>query len=165
MISYVRMSRFPRALLLATILGFAPGCTLFDDYLPGTPFTPDQPVAEVTLEGEIAIDRASGISDGCSNGDAVLWGTVRNTGDLDVDEVFITVDVFDASDHLLGSYRVNVFNGEVTPGTDENSVDSFSTNLLVDQAGVFEICAPLASETVARTDYRTDFIIIDVIEE
>lgn len=165
MIPHPLPSRFSRALLVAAFLGLAPGCTLFDDYLPGTPFTPDQPVAEVTLEGEIAVDQSSGNTDACSSGGTILWGMVRNTGDLDVDDVFITVEVFDASDTLLGSYRVNVFNGEVITAADESSVDSFSTSLVVDQAGVFEVCSSISAERVARTDYRTDFIVIDEIEE
>ena len=149
--------------MLAAILGLAPGCTLFDDYLPGTPFTPDQPAAEVTVQGGINSDRTAGGAESCTPGGTVFWGTARNTGDVDVDEVFITINAFDAAGNVLGSYRTNVFSGTITEGTAVGASASVSTSLLVDQSGVFEVCTSLPFGSVARTDYHTDFLVIQPV--
>ena len=146
------------ALLLAAAGALAPGCTLFGDA-----FLPEQPQAEVTVVGEINIDRATVDSLDCSAGDTLFWGTARNTGDLDVDDVFIEIDALDSGNGVLGTYRVNVFNGEVTPAT-EGTVQVVGTSLAVDQSGSFWVCAQLAAGSVAGTAYRTDFIVSSKIE-
>jgi hypothetical protein len=159
-----RFSRVSGTLLLAAVVALAPGCTLLDDILPGTPFTPDQPVAEVTVQGKINIDRVTESSEGCSAGRALLWGTARNTGDFDLDDVFIEIDALDAGNRVLATYRVNVFNGEVTGGTKEDPIPIAGTSLAVDESGTFAACTGLAFGAVAGTSYRTDFIIISEIE-
>lgn len=166
-------------LLLAAVVGLAPGCTLLDEILPGTPFTPDQPVAEVTVVGKINIDRVSQSTEGCSTGRALLWGMARNTGDVDVDDVFIEIDALDSNNNVIDTYRVNVFNGEVgeivpttttttttttDPDTTEEPIQIAGTSLVVDQSGTFEVCTGLAFGSVAGTAYRTDFTVIQEIE-
>lgn len=158
-----RHLRFSGALLLAAVVGISPGCTLLDDILPGTPFTPDQPTPEVTVQGEINISRSGG-GDGCSAGRAVLWGIAKNTGDLDLNDVFIEIDALDASGAVLGTYRVNVFNGEVTVGTEEEPAQLAGTSLAVDESGTFSACTQQAYGSVAGTAYRTDYIIVNEIE-
>ncbi len=173
MIRGYRSSRLTGVTLIAAVLGFAPGCTLFDDILPGTPFTPDQPVAEVTVVGKINIDRASGLETGCSAGRALFWGIARNTGDLDVDSVFIEIDALDANQRVIDTYRVNVFNGEITEittttttttTTTEEPIQIAGTSLAVDESGTFSVCTRLGFGSVAGTAYRTDFIVISEIE-
>jgi hypothetical protein len=151
---------------LLAVIGLAPGCTALDDYLPGTPFTPDQPAGEVTVVGAINADRIAQSNEACAAGGTLFWGTARNTGDLDVVDVFIVIDAFGPTGALLGTYRTNVFNGEVTAAdtTEPGAFDIASTSLAVDQSGTFGVCAPLPHGSVARTEYRSDFIIIEVSE-
>jgi hypothetical protein len=156
--------RFAQAWLCAALLASAPACTLFDDYLPGTPFTPDQPEAEITLQDVIHVDPIRRSTESCPAGGTIIWGYVRNTGDLDVDELEIIIDVFGPSGALLASFRDHVFNGEVVAGEGEGSIDAASTSLAVDQTGTFNICTPLPAALVFRTDYRTEFIIIETGE-
>lgn len=157
-------------MVLAAVAGLAPGCTLLDEILPGTPFTPDQPVAEVTVQGRINIDRSTGSQEGCPAGRALLWGVARNTGDLLVDDVFIEIDALDSGKRVLDTYRVHVFNGEVTeieaptPEDPEATVTVAGTSLIVDQLGSFEVCTRQAYGSVAGTAHRTDFNIVEVIE-
>jgi hypothetical protein len=154
--------------VLAAVVGFMPGCTLFDEVLPGTPFTPEQPKGEVTVVGQINISRAAGNQEGCSSGRAVLWGIARNTGDVVVDDVFIEIDALDGGGNVLDTYRVNVFNGEVTEvtgATPEDNVQIAGTKLDVDQSGSFEVCTRLGFGSVAGTAYRTDFTIIEEVVE
>jgi hypothetical protein len=142
---------------------------LFDDVLPGTPFTPDQPLAEVTVVGEINIDRATSSSTTCSAGTALLWGIARNTGDLDVDDIYITIEALNSGGGVVGTYRTHVFNGEITeitPATEtQPAVSSAGTSLTVDQSGSFAVCTGQPFEAVASATYRTDFIVIDEIKK
>jgi hypothetical protein len=160
--------------LFSVAVGLAPGCTLLDDYLPGTPFTPDQPVAEVTVVGKINIDSVTvTIEDNpltvadehCSAGRALLWGTARNTGDLDVVNVTITIDALDANNAVLDTYRGYVYNGEFTEADPETGAPLiFGTSLVLDQSGSFSVCTQLSAGSVAGTAYRTNFTVIDKIE-
>jgi len=157
-----RSFRLPGVVLLAAVVGLAPGCTLFGDK-----FLPEQPLAEVTVQGTINVDRASGQEAGCSAGGALFWGIARNTGDVDVDDVFIEIDALDANKGVLGTYRVNVFNGtitDVTGATSEETVKIAGTSLAVDESGTFSVCTGLPVGSVAGTAYRTDFIVIDVLK-
>jgi len=153
------------AFALAAALCLAPGCTLLDEVLPGTPFTPDQPLAAVTVVGGINIDVAHGSKDGCSSGETLFWGVARNTGDLDVDDVYINIDALNSGGGVIGTYRTHVYNGEVTevtPATEtEPAVMAAGTSLTVDQSGTFSVCARVSVGAVAGTAYRTDFIVID----
>lgn len=154
-------------LLLAIVVGLAPGCTLLDDATSGTPFTPDQPKAEVTVVGRINIDSVTMSQAGCAVGSALLWGIARNTGDVDVDDVFIEIDALDAGNGLLDTYRAHVFNGEVTVVEGALPADTTQlagTSLAVDQSGSFSVCTRLAAGSVAGTAYRTSFIVINEIE-
>ena len=160
----LRFSRCWAALSLAAAVGLLPGCTLLDSVLPGTPFTPDQPLAQVTVVGEINVDPATGNQDGCSPGKALLWGNAKNTGDVDVTNVFIEIDALTADKGVLGSYRTNVFNGVITGGTPEDPNTNAGTSLTVGQSGTFAVCANLSAGSVAGTAYRTDFIVLDVLK-
>lgn len=146
--------RRARILLLAAAVCAAPGCTLFDDYTSGTPFTPDQPVKELSVVGEVNIDRSSG-SRTCPDGRALFWGTVRNTGQIDVDSVSIIVDAYDAAGVQLGSFSGTVYNGTVETGEGIAS-DTAGTNLEVDQSGSFSVCSTLGFGSVARAEGRAD---------
>jgi len=150
-------------LLCVAALVLASGCTALDDYLPGTPFTPDQPEAAVTLTGEMHADRISAPTTGCPPGGTVFWGQVTNTGDLNVTEVSIAIDVFDAASASLGTFGGSVFNGDVvTDDTDpDNPIVVAGTSLEVDQAGTFTVCTPVPYGTAARTEYRTRFIVVE----
>jgi hypothetical protein len=172
-----RFPRFSRTILLAVALGFAPGCTALDDYLPGTPFTPDQPEGEVTVVGPINADRIEQSTEKCAGGGTLFWGTARNTGDLDLNDVFIVVDAYGPAGALLGSFRTEVFNGEVVEAsdtaatgadaaaTDATATDIASTSLDVDQSGTFDICTSLPYGSVARTEYHTGFTVVVLEEE
>lgn len=169
MIQAQRCSRPSGVLLLAIVVGLAPGCTLFDDLTSGTPFTPDQPKAEVTVVGGINIDTATRSQVGCSAGRAILWGIARNTGDLDVDDVFIEIDALGADGGVLDTYRVHVFNGDVTTATEatettEATSQAAGTSLDVDESGTFHACTRLGAGSVSGTAYRTDFIVISEIK-
>jgi hypothetical protein len=162
----MRRTAFPGnpvpALLCAALCALAPACTGFDDYLPGTPFTPDQPTAAVTLVDGIYADVVPSDSVVCNPGSTMLWGTVKNTGDLDVDEVFIEIDVFGPGGAFLGTYGGDVFNGETTsPVGSEGAVEVALTDLAVDQAGYFQVCAAVSAGSISRTDYRTSFVVIE----
>jgi len=157
-----RSFRIHGVLLLAAVVGLAPGCTLFGDK-----FLPEQPQGEVTLQGMINVDSASGLTEECAAGAAMIWGTARNTGDVDVDDVFIEIRAYDANNGLLGTYRTNIFNGEITEvagATEEDAVSIAGTSLAVDQSGTFSVCTNLSAGSVAKIAYRTDFIVIDVAE-
>jgi hypothetical protein len=137
----------------------APGCTLFDSVLPGSPFTPDQPKAEVTVDGDIHVDVSTGGD--CPAGRTLLWGTARNSGDVDVDDVYITIEALDGNRNVLGSSRVHVFNGVVSGGTTpEEPIQTAGTSLTVDQAGTFAACSGVPAGAIAATSYRTDFLVI-----
>lgn len=160
-----RYSRAFGVLLLAVAVGLAPGCTLFDDLTSGTPFTPEQPKAEVTVVGQINIDSVTASREGCSAGRVLLWGIARNTGDLDVQDVFLEIDALGPDGGVLDTYRVNVFNGEVVEGTEATettpgTAQIAGTSLAVDQSGTFEACTRLAAGSVAGTAYRADFIVV-----
>ena len=159
-----RYSRFSAALLVVAAVGLAPGCTLLDDVLPGTPFTPDQPVAQVTVVGGINIDGATLNVAKCSAGSALLWGTAQNTGDLDVDDVFITIEALGANGAVLGTYRVHVFNGTVSGGTPTDPIVVAGTSLAVDESGSFSVCTNVPSGSVTGTAYSTDFIVVNEIQ-
>jgi len=162
-------------LLLVAAVGLAPACTLLDEVFNGTPFTPDQPKAEVTVVGKINIDTVTVAQEGCSAGRVLLWGIARNTGDLDVDDVVIEIDALDADNRVLDTYRVNVFNGnvieataateatETTPAT-EGTAQVAGTSLAVDESGNFQVCTRLAPGSVGSTAYRTDFVVINEAE-
>lgn len=144
--------------LLAAAVGLGAGCTLFDDYMPGTPFSLDQPVKELSVEGEINIDSAGG-SGSCPAGRAVFWGTVRNTGDVEVEGVSIVIDAYNSAGALLGSFSGSVYNGTIETNDDESI--TAETSLEVDQAGVFEVCSSLAFGSVARAEGRADGFVIE----
>lgn len=151
--------RLLRAVLLSTAAVLASGCTLFDDYMPGTPFTPDQPKAEVTVQGEINIDRSGG-GDDCPPGGTIFWGIARNSGDVNVDDVSITISAYNAAGDLIGSFRDHVYNGDIEESETGSSATA-ETNLEVDQSGSFQVCTTVSFDSVARAEYQTDFIVIE----
>jgi hypothetical protein len=160
------LAALARPLLCAAALAVAPGCTAWDDWLPGTPFTPDQPEAAVTLTGEMHADRIAESTTGCTPGGTIFWGQVTNTGDLDVTEVVIAIGVFDAAGVSLGTFGGSVFNGEVeTDDTDpDNPIVIAGTSLVVDQSGTFTVCTPVPYGTAARTEYQTRFSVVEEAE-
>lgn len=151
----------PRALAAFAVAWLLlPGCTLFDDYLPGTPFTPTQPVAEVTVDGGIQTSLITApTGEGCVPGGTAFWGRARNTGDVDVVDVSITIEAFAGNESFLGSFSGSVFNGDVVDNPD--GADSYGTDLEVDQSGSFTICTTIPFGAVARTEYLTHFVVID----
>lgn len=162
----IRSQRYPRlsgALLIAAVVALATGCTLLDEILPGTPFTPDQPLAEVTVVGQINIDPVTLDQEDCPAGSALLWGTAKNTGDLDLVDVFIEIDALNSGGGVMGTYRTNVFNGEIVEATEE-TVQIVGTSLAVEQSGSFSVCARQSAGSVAGTAYRTDFIVTSELE-
>lgn len=159
-----RLAACVRALGLAATLLLAPGCTLWDDWLPGDPFTPEQPKGEVTLTGEMNVDPITASSPGCSPGGTVFWGSVINSGDLDVTDVSIAITAFDAAGGALGTFSGKVFNGETEEikDADGNVVAIVAgTSLEIRQSGAFNVCAPVPAGAVARTEYRTSFTIVE----
>lgn len=152
------------ALWLAAALLAAPGCTYFDDHwpsFPGTPFTPEQPEGKVTLT-TLQADTIGAASEGCSPGGTVFWGTVTNTGDMNVADVVITLTPFNAAGAALGSFSGLVYNGTIDDTDPDNPV--FGTTLEVLQSGSFKVCASIPVGAVARTEYRTTFTIIDEVQ-
>lgn len=147
-----------RALLTALLSASLGGCTLIDDYVSGTPFTLDQPQGEVTVEGQISWSPVLTASEGCSPGGTLFWGRARNTGDVDVVDVTITLDVYDAAGAHIGAFSGSVFNGTVTIDGD---VDAFGTDLVVDQLGTFNVCTTVPFGAAARVEYTTQFVVID----
>lgn len=158
-------TKLMRALFSVTLCALAPACTGFDDFLPGTPFTLKQPKGAVTLVGEIHADAVPSGSAVCDPGSTMLWGSVRNTGDVDVDEVFIEIDVFGPGGAFLGRYGGDVFNGDTVSIGEENPVEVALTNLAVDQVGIFQVCAAVSAGSISRTEYRTSFVVIETSED
>jgi hypothetical protein len=156
---------FRQTLFFAALCALAPACTGFDDFLPGTPFTPEQPTAAVTLVDDVHADVVPSGSQVCDPGSTMLWGTVRNTGDLDVDEVFIEIDLFGPGGAFLGTYGGDVFNGETATVGSEDPVEVALTNLAVDQPGYFQVCAGVSAGSISRTEYRTSFVVIESSED
>ena len=150
-----------RALLVAAALVAAPGCTALDDPF-GTSFTLRQPEPRVTLEGELHTDPITGGGAGCTPGGTVFWGSARNTGDVDVVDVSVTVEVFDGGGAVIGSFGASVFNGDVVD--DGNGNEAYGTNLEIDQGGSFTVCTPVPFGAAARADLRFNFIVIDPVE-
>ena len=169
MIQVQRYFRLSGVVLFSVAVGLAPGCTLFGDA-----FLPEPPQAEVTVVGEINIDRVTvTIEDNpltvenehCSAGSALLWGIARNTGDLDVVNVTITIDALNANNAVLDTYSGYVYNGEFTEADPKTGTPLiFGTSLVLDQSGNFSICTRLSAGSVAGTAYRTNFTVIDKIE-
>lgn len=157
-----------RAVVLAAALLLAPGCTYLDRFenVPGTPFTPDQPEAEVSVVGEIAIGAVEKDSEGCILGGTLFWGSARNTGDQDVNDVRIDIEAFNAAGALLGTFSGSVFNGTVdVDDTDPaKPIIRAQTSLAIDQAGTFSVCSPLPFGSVDRAEYRTSFVVAPVDE-
>ena len=157
-----------RALGLIGVLSLAPGCTYLDKYenLPGTPFTPDQPEAAVTVVGEIDIGPVEKASEGCIPGGTLFWGEARNTGDQNVNDVVIHIEAYSGAGAPLGTFSGHVFNGTVdVDDTDpDNPVVRAQTSLDVDQSGTFSVCSPLPAGSVARAEYRTSFVVAPVVE-
>jgi hypothetical protein len=158
-----RLAACALALGLAGALLAAPGCTLFDDWpeggLKGSPFTPDQPEAAVTLTGEMYSNRIVEAGDGCVPGGTFFWGQVTNTGDLDVTNVSISITVYDAAGNPFGSWSGQVFNGEVDEADPDNPLAGNS--LVVKQSGSFNVCTSVPFGSAASTGYRTSFTPIE----
>jgi hypothetical protein len=152
-------------LLSVAALALTPGCTKWDDWLPGSPFTPAQPEAEGTLTGAMNAERIAESTTGCTPGGTVFWGQVTNTGDMDVTEVSIAIDVFNAAGVSLGTFGGTVFNGEVeTDVTDpDHPIVIAGTSLVVDQSGTFTVCTPVPYGTAAHTEYQTRFIVVEEV--
>jgi hypothetical protein len=146
------------AAVLAAAICTAPACTLFDDYLPGTPFTTEQPIMQLSVVGEVNVDRSSG-TDECPAGRALFWGLVHNTGDVDVDGVTIIVDAFDAAGAQIGSFSGDVFNGNVE--TSASGSATAETTIAVDESGTFEICSSLGFDSVARAEGHASGFVIE----
>ncbi len=151
-----------RALLVAVLLAALPACTLFDDYLPGSPFTLREPAGEVTVEGEVVPYPILTASEGCNPGGTVFTGRARNTGDVGVSDVSITLDVFDASGAVLGSFSGGIFNGTIAD--DPDGFSTFGTDLEIDQLGAFSVCTPIPFGAAARTEHFTQFVVVDTSE-
>jgi hypothetical protein len=160
------MAGCARALGLAAGILLVSGCTKWDDWLPGSPFTPDQPEGAVTLTGKMNVDPITSSGPGCPPGGTVFWGTVMNTGDLDVTDVEITISAYDGAGGLLGTFRDDVYNGEVEEIEldDGTKVTVVGTSLDVDQSGTFNVCAPVPSGGVARTEYQTSFVTVETVK-
>ena len=63
---------------------------------------------------------------------------------------------------VLDTYRINVFNGEVTDADRATETAQIAgTSLAVDQSGTFSVCTRLSAGSVAGTAYRTDFIVVE----
>lgn len=162
-----RTAACARALWLSAALLLSPGCTLYDEYAPGEPFTPTQPEGSVTLVGEINGAPIVAASDGCAPGGTVFWGLVSNTGDLDVTNVSISITVFGASGGSLGVWSGPVYNGEVETietGPDSPPIDVAGTSLEVDTSGSFSVCTTVPYGSAARTEYRTSFTEVEGTE-
>lgn len=148
------LARGALALALALCL---PACTLFDDYLSGTPFTLDQPQAAVTLEDKIHAGPIVETNESCVAGGTIFWGRVRNTGDVPVEDIFIIIDVFNPAGVFLGSFRDHVYNGVLAESNE--GYDRPGTSLEEEEAGYFSICTTVAFGSVGRTEYRTEFTV------
>lgn len=144
------------ALALALAL---PACTLFDDYLPGTPFTLDQPEAAVFMIS-LSADRIAETTGNCVEGGTVLSGSVRNFGSFLVEDVYIVIDVFGAAGVFLGSFRDHVYNGTLVVGEDD-APDRPGTSLDSGEAGYFLICTPVPFGSAESVEYRTEYVVVE----
>ena len=149
------------ALLSASCLS----CTAFERY------TFADPTGEVSLIGEPEAVRSSPsptvprdfpYSD-CPVGATIYWGRVKNTGDVDVEDVKIVIDVFDAAGTLLGRFVDSIYNGVISEDLDQNP--NPGVDLEVEQSGDFSVCcSSVPFGTAARATFRTEFLVPDFDE-
>lgn len=74
----------------SALCGLLSSCTAFKG------FELDQPTSEVTLDGPLYSTEEGGYT--------VYYGKVRNTGDVDVEEVSFVIDVYGTDDAFLGRF-------------------------------------------------------------
>ncbi len=135
-------------LLMAGLLGVGmlAGCTA-----NGKGF--DDPKGEVSLVGEPFI--------GCDGGSVFIFGTARNTGDLEARNVTAMADVFGGGGEFLGRFQTQVSAGvETITLEDEDEsvyVDVIIDTLEVDQTGTFTINTTVGCGRIAREEYTFDF--------
>ena len=107
-----------------------------------------EPEGELTVVGGIQMASASGIT--------VFYGTVINTGDVEVEDIFISIQAFSAGGALLGTFR-----DVVSRWTTETGVDNM---LDVNESGSFIVPSNLPFGAVGRTEHFFDFT-IPLLEE
>lgn len=96
------MKLWKRLFFIALCGVLLPACTASKE------FELDEPAGEVTLDGRLNADPSGGYT--------MYWGTVRNTGDVDVEDVEFVVDVYGAGDAYLGRFRGLVSTGVADEG-------------------------------------------------
>jgi hypothetical protein len=124
--------------LLVIALSLAAGCTTNDS------FTFPDPLAEVTLLRELYSRNVNGVT--------MYWGTVKNTGDVDVENVSMVIDVFGVGGALLGRFR-----GIVSQSVEEEAVVD---DLAIDEIGSFLIITSVPFGTESRVEHHTEFTLI-----
>jgi len=113
----------------------------------------DDPKGEISVVGKPYI--------GCDGGSAFIFGTARNTGDLEARNVTAVADVFGGGAEYLGRFQAQVSAGveTITIEGEEESVDQdvIIDTLVVDQEGSFSISTTVGCGRIARVEYSFDF--------
>jgi hypothetical protein len=145
------ISRALAASALAAAL-LASACTASDS------FKLRQPTGQVLLEGGIDLVRGP-VGGDCDPGTTVFWGHVRNTGDMDVQEVRFVLTALDGGGRSIGTFTESVYAGALSP--DAIGTETASTALLMDQVGTFLVCTPIPWGAAARADGHATFVVVD----
>jgi hypothetical protein len=113
----------------------------------------DDPKGEISVVGEPFI--------GCDGGSAFIFGTARNTGDLEARNITAIADVFGGGGEFLGRFQAQVSAGVETltvEGEEETvEVPVIIDTLEVDQEGTFTLYTTVGCGRIAREEYSFDF--------
>lgn len=116
----------------------------------------DDPEGEVSLSGELYQSN--------SGGSTYYFGAAMNTGDVDVENVKVHIDVFDGSGAYLGRFSGAVTTGAevVTPlvveeGEEEEEIIVINDSLAVDEQGNFGVGTTVGFGRAAREEVTFSF--------
>lgn len=147
-------------ILLVLLAAAAAGCTIF-----GEPF--DDPSVELSIIG--------GERKFCKDGRALIFGHVRNTGELEARDITAVASVFDGGGGFLGSFKgpvtesveeidVILVDDDGNPILDEEGNEIVVERLVipidtldVDESGSFSVETTVGCNDVARSEVTFEF--------
>lgn len=113
----------------------------------------DDPIGEMSVVGEPY--------EGCTAGRTFLFGSARNTGDLELGNIAAVADVFDGGGSFLGRFEAPVSAGAETitlEGEEEQvEIDIIIDSLAVNESGSFNIKTTVGCGRAARVEYSFTF--------
>lgn len=137
--------RFLRICAVGLLLCLAPACTLFNG------FDLEEPTAEVVLDGNLNSSSVGGRT--------VYWGRVRNTGDLDVEEVVFVVRVYGGGGVFLGQFSDLVSRG-IEDEDPVSTLDAGGNSPGSGEAGDFIVYTSVPWGAAASTEWHVNFNIV-----